>query len=407
MRAIFIHPHFPGQFGHLAQFLDNDPKNMVFFITKKIAPEWNISGIKKIILPDTSGPSTRFTFNQAAANGRAVANILTALKNQNGKPDLICGHSGCGMTLYVKDIFPKTPFLGYFEWYYNATWKDMSFRKQFSLDSATQIRSKSKNLPILNDLVACDIGLCPTHWQKSQFPKEFHSKLSVIHDGINTDFFIPAPDQKLKLKSLDLSHAREIITCMARREDPSRDFPRFIDSIPHILEKRPDVHIVIVEENQRYDSPNPSIKHTSRAKDAQEFNLNPHQVHFLDSLSLEDYLRVLQSSSVHVYLTFPFILSWSLLEAMSCECLVVASDTSPVKEVIHDGVNGILNDSSSPEKIARKVVTCLEYPSFMKTVKKNARKTILEKYRLDHLLSNQIDLMTQLIRASKGFRRFG
>ncbi|MBU0969370.1 MAG: glycosyltransferase, partial [Proteobacteria bacterium] len=256
---------------------------------------------------------------------------------------------------------------------------------------------------------ACDHGICPTHWQKAQFPAEFHKKLSVIHDGINTNFFIPAPDKKLVLPGLDLSQAKEVVTYTARGFEPYRGFPQFIESIPHILAKRPDVHIVIVGEDRVCYSSKLPDGQTYKRRMAQKIDLDPDRVHFVDPLPYGKYLEVLQTSTVHVYLTVPFVLSWSLLEAMACGCLVVASNTPPVKEVIQDGVNGVLTELFMPDKIAEKIVACLEYPSFMENIKKNARKTIIERYGLDKMLAGQIEIMKQMTEAAarKQPGRFG
>ncbi len=413
MRFVFIHPNFPAQFRHLVEFLGNDPKNEVIFITGNPRPEWKIPGVRKIIFKEepiseehlTSPPSLKLA--QILSKGQAVGKILLKLRKENFMPDLICGHSGWGSTMYIKDIFPETPFLGYFEWYYHGRNINLASNKKRQADIDTRVRARNRNLPILNDLAACNHGFCPTKWQKNQFPGEFHQKLSVIHDGINPNFFAPAPDLKLKLPGLDLSSIRELVTYTARGFEPYRGFPQFIESIPLILEKRPKAHIVIVGEDRVcYGSQLPKGQ-TYKTLMMERVKLDPNRVHFVNPLPYGHYLQVLQASNVHVYLTVPFVLSWSLLEAMSCECLVVASDTPPVKEVIQNGVNGILVNLFSPGEIAEKVVACLEYPSFMKTVKKNARKTILEKYRLDKMLSEQLHVIKQLTKAVHRKRLFG
>ena len=412
MRFILIHPNFPAQLRNVAEFLGKNPNNEVIFITANPRPEWEIPGVKKIIFdqgqtPDNLKSLPLINFANINTKAEAVVKVLVGLRKQKFIPDLIIGHSGWGTTLYIKDVFPESPFLGYFEWYYDARSMNTGFGSKIPPNLGTRMGLRNKSLPILSDLAACDHGICPTQWQKSQFPKEFHQKLSVIHDGINPKFFTPGTKQKLKLPDLDLTGAKELVTYTARGFEPYRGFPQFIQSIPHILEKRPDAHIVIVGEDRvcyGHKLPNGQTYKTQMIK---KVSLDPERVHFIDPLPYGLYLQVLQSSTVHVYLTVPFVLSWSMLEAMSCECLVVASDTPPVKEVIHDGVNGILTDFFSPEKIAEKVVACLEYPSFMETVKKNARKTILEKYSLDKMLSRQINIMMQLTEASKRKKIFG
>lgn len=431
----------------MAESLGKDGANKIIFITANPRPDWEIPGVKKIIYNvnqfqdklKTSSIKESSHINSSVKKilntnfaGIAVVNILVNLKKQGFKPDLICGHSGWGTTLYIKDVFPKTPFLGYFEWYYNADGLNTNFDLKAPPDLKNRITLRNRNLPILSDLSACDHGFCPTLWQKSQFPKEFHHKINVMHDGIDTDFFHPDNSKKLKLPGLDLSKVKELVTYTARGFEPYRGFPQFIESLPYLLKNRPDVHVAIVGSdrvcygkklpdgqtykqlmletvdlnpinlNHHYNGTDTSTSIDNSSIDYKSshnnnFNSNHNRVHFIDFLPYSQYLQLLQASSVHVYLTFPFVLSWSMLEAMSCECLVIGSNTPPVKEVIKDGVNGILVDFFSPKQIAEKITACLEYPSFMKSIKKKARKTVLQKYSLEKLLPKQLNLIKRLI----------
>lgn len=375
------------------------------FITANPREEWEIAGVKKIIFQeeeipkDIPSPPLK-SFTALHSKAAAVARVLLDLRKQQFIPDLIIGHSGWGSTFYIKDIFPEVPFLGCFEWYYDAGSPNAAFGRKNPVGHGTRMEIRNKSLSILSDLAACDHGICPTHWQKAQFPTEFHKKLSVIHDGINTNFFIPVPDKKLVLPGLDLSQAKELVTYTARGFEPYRGFPQFIESIPHILKNRPGAHIVIVGEDRVCYGPKLPDGQTYKKRMTEKIDLDPDRVHFVDPLPYGKYLEVLQASTVHVYLTVPFVLSWSLLEAMACGCLVVASNTQPVKEVIQDGVNGVLTEFFAPEKIAEKVVACLEYPSFMKNIKTNARKTIQERYGLDKMLANQVQIMKQMTEAA-------
>lgn len=401
MRFIFIHPNFPAQFRHLAEFLGKNPNNEVLFITANPHQKKQIPGVKKIFLevekiPDmlTSVPLAYFATIHSRAE--AVAKVLFALRKKGVMPDLIIGHSGWGCTLFIKDIFPEIPFIGCFEWYYDAKSPNTHFGRKTPPGFNIRMELRNKNLSILSDLTACDHGICPTHWQKEQFPQPFHNKLSVIHDGINTGFFKPGPKKKLTLPGLHLAGAKELVTYTARGFEPNRGFPQFIESIPHILEKRPDAHIVIVGEDRVFYGAKLPHGQTFKQLMTEKVALDPDRVHFVDILPYELYLQVLQTSRVHVYLTVPFVLSWSMLEAMSCECLVVASDTQPVREVIKDGFNGILADFFSPKTIAEKVVAGLANPASMETIRKNARRTIQERFSLDKKLSDQIQLMGKM-----------
>jgi len=405
MRFIFIHPNFPAQFRYMAEFLGKNPKNEVLFVTANPRKEWEIPGVKKILfeegppLEDPKNPAL-VNFSTLHARGQGVAKALLDLRKEKFMPDLIIGHSGWGSTLYIKDIFPEVPLLGYFEWYYDARSPNVRFGLKNPPSLGVRMESRERSLSILSDLAACDHGICPTQWQKAQFPREFHKKLSVVHDGINPDFFKPDPGRKLVLPDLDLSDAKEIVTYTARGLEPYRGFPQFIEAIPHLLKKRPEAHVVIVGQDRVCYGPKLADGDSWKKRMMKKVKLDEERVHFVEPLPYGKYLEVLQASTVHVYLTVPFVLSWSLLEALSCGCLVVASDTQPVKEVIQDGVNGILVNFFDSEKIAEKIAACLDYPSFMENIKTNARKTITQRYALDKMLQGQVGIMKQLTEAA-------
>lgn len=413
MRIVFIHLNFPAQFRHLAQYLGRNPENDVRFITADSRTKSEIPGVKKIVyrtpaLKDALPPTVikQFAANQQQAE--AVAGVLIALGRQQFIPDLIVGASGWGTTAYVKDVFPKTPFLGYFEWYYHGGSPNVGFAEKQRPELKQRMTLRNRSLSILSDLTACDHGICATQWQKIQFPGVFHSKLSVCHEGINTAFFKPDPKKKLTLPGLDLSGAKELVTYTAKGFEPYRGFPSFIQSIPFLLEKRPDAHVVLVGEDRVcYGRELPDGQGYKELM-TQKIDLDPARVHFLDPLSYDLYLSLLQASTVHVYLTVPFVLSWSMLEAMACGCLVAASDTPPVREVIQDGVNGVLVDFFSPREIAQKVAACLEYPSFMLPIRQKARQTILDRFDLDRMLKQQMGILAQMVsQQSNAPRRFG
>jgi len=405
MRFIFIHPNFPAQFRYMAEFLGKNPKNEVVFITANPREEWEIPGVKKILfeegspLDDPKNPAL-VNFSTLHGRGQGVAKALVDLRKDKFLPDLIIGHSGWGSTLYIKDVYPEVPLLGYFEWYYDARSPNARFGRKNPPSLGVRMESRERSLSILSDLAACDHGICPTHWQKAQFPKEFHKKLSVVHDGINPEFFKPDPEKKLILPDLDLSKAKELVTYTARGLEPYRGFPQFMESIPHLLEKRPDAHVVIVAQDRICYGPQLPDGDSWKKRMLEKVELDEKRVHFVDPLPYGKYLEVLQASTVHVYLTVPFVLSWSLLEALSCGCLVVASNTQPVQEVIQDGVNGVLVDFFDSQKIAEKVAACLDYPSFMENIQTNARKTITDRYALDKMLQGQVSIMKQMTEAA-------
>lgn len=405
MRFLFLHPNFPAQYRHIITALGSDPNNEVIFGTKNERPEWNIPGVKKILFTPSREPRPEThhyvrPLESAVLYGQAVYRVADQLKAQGFVPDIICGHSGWGPTLFVKDMFPNTPLFCYFEWFYNAIGSDADFDPADPLTPDDYPRIRIKNSPILIDLYSCDWGISPTYWQQSQFPKEFHNKISVLHDGVDTEYFRPNPGSKLVLPNLDLSEVDEIVTYVARGMEPYRGFPEFIESLAYIQERRPNCHVVVVgSERVCYGK---SLPNGESYKDymLKKVPLDLSRVHFVGPLPYGLYLKVIQASSAHIYLTRPFVLSWSMIEAMSTGCLIIGSDTEPVREVIRDGENGLLVDFFSPKQIADRVDQVLDHPNRMAEIRANARKTALENYSLAELIPRHIQLIKDIAKGN-------
>ena len=396
MRFLFLHSNFPAQYRHVALALTKDKNNQVVFGTKN--RDTNLPGIYKAIFEPSRNPHPAThhyvrPLESAVLHGQAVFKLIEKLKAQGFVPDVICGHSGWGPTLFIKDAFPDTPLICYFEWFYHARGSDADFDPAEPLNIDDMARIRIKNAPILIDLYSCDRGLSPTNWQRAQFPSEFHHKISVLHDGVDTEYFKPKLGAKLVLENLDLSHVDELVTYVARGMEPYRGFPQFIEAIAYLQEQRPNCHVVIVGDNRVCYGK--SLADGSSYKDLmlKKVPLDLSRVHFTGSLPYGQYLQVIQASSVHVYLTRPFVLSWSMLEAMSTGCLIVGSDTAPVTEIIKDGENGLLVDFFSPKKIADRIDEVLNHPTQMSEIRNQARNTIIERYALADLLPQHIQLI--------------
>ncbi|AFY51069.1 glycosyltransferase [Nostoc sp. PCC 7524] len=404
MRVLFLHPNFPAQYRHIALALAQDPKNQIVFATKN--QDVTLPGINKAIFAPSreAHPTTHHyvkPLENAVLHGQAVFKLTEQLKKQGFVPDIICGHSGWGPTLFVKDAFPNTPLICYFEWFYHALGSDADFDPTDPITVDDIARIRIKNAPILIDLYTCDWGLSPTGWQKAQFPKEFQQKISVLHDGVDTQYFKPNPGAKLVLPNLDLSGVDEIITYVGRGMEPYRGFPQFIEALAYVQERRPNCHAVIVGSDRVCYGK--SLPDGSSYKDLmlKKVPLDLSRVHFTGSLPYGQYLQVIQASSAHIYLTRPFVLSWSMIEAMATGCLVIGSDTAPVTEVIQDGENGLLVDFFSPQKIADRIDEVLDHPTRMANLRANARKTALERYDLAKLLPQHLQLIQDVANRSK------
>lgn len=399
MNILFLHRNFPGQFKHIVKDLAKDSNNKVVFITNNINIE--IDNVETIVydiklgINNISNEQLSF-YEEAFSHAQAAANVAIKLKNRGFVPDIIYGHSW-GETMFIKDVYPEVPFLCYFEWFYNSVGADFDFFDKNPTDEKKE-ELRCKNSNILVDLYSCDLGISPTNWQKSQFPKEFQSKIKVIHDGIDTDICRPGENAKFIIKdlNLELGSVDEVITYATRGMEPYRGFPNFMKAVEILLKKRPKARFIIAGEDEVFYGMKLNDNSYKRLM-LQEFDIDQSRVHFVGKLSFEDYINLLQISSVHVYLTVPFVLSWSLLEAMSVGCCVVASNTSPVVEVVKDNYNGMLFEFFNITQLVQKIEYALDNKEQTAKLRKNARKTIIDHYELSKLLIKQIETLNKMI----------
>ena len=346
MIVVFIHQNFPAQYVHLARYLAQRPQNRVFFITQ--AEHNQIPGVTKLVYKPERPPSPNChayttTFDVAVRTGIAVADACRRLLGQGVRPDIIIGHCGWGETLFVKNIFPDVPLLANFEFFYHPAGADVGFDPEFA-PAGTDDGSRLQIRNALNRLsfASSDWGHTATRWQRSLFPASMQSEISLVHEGIDTERIRPDENAWLRLAREDivLTRDHEVITYVARNLEPYRGFHIFMRALPEILRRRPRAHVVVVGgDGVSYGEPPPrggSYRQMMLAELGA--GLDHDRVHFLGHVPYDVYLNVLQVSSVHVYLSYPFVLSWSFIEALSCGCAVIGSSTPPVREVLKDGV---------------------------------------------------------------------
>lgn len=396
MRVLVLHNNFPAQYRHIVTYLGRHPDHQVVFGTQnvKTAIPGVIRGrIKPTREPhDNTHPYLR-SAESAVLAGQAAYRLGQALERRGFVPDIVCGHSGWGPTLYMKEKFPEAKLLCYFEWYYQSHGTDVEFLPNADLSDHNICRIRSTNIPILMDLAACDWGISPTRWQASRFPELFRHKISVLHDGVDVDFFAPEEGTKLTLPDLDLSDASEIVTYATRGMEPYRGFPQFMRAAALVQKRRPGCHIVVVGEDRVAYGRRLPKGQSYKQKMLDELDFDPKRLHFTGLLPYSQYRQVLRASSAHVYLTVPFVLSWSMLEAMATGCLVVTSGTEPVLEVVEDGKNAIVVDFFDHEALAERIEHVLRRPDAFRALRAAARRTIEARYALKDLLPRQIQLI--------------
>ncbi len=366
MRVLIIHQNFPGQFRHVAKAWSEQPGWQVVGIGRDTAPglpELEKSGRLTLIRykPHRSVHPEQHHYlrrmEDAVLHGQAVARVLLKLKHRGFTPDVILAHPGWGETLNAKDVFPNARLVHFCEWFYNAPpegvngldpnwqWADIGFDPEFPVTFDDRARIRAWNALHLLNLENCDAAISPTHWQKAQHPKAYLDKITVAHEGIDTENLGPDPTAAIKTPNGTVLKAGDpVITYVARNLEPYRGFHQFMRALPAIQREHKTAHTVIVGgDDVSYGRKPEGAKHW-REKMLREVGsqLEPTRTHFLGKVPYEGYKRVLQVSAIHAYLTYPFVLSWSMLEAMATGCLVVGSDTAPVREVLKDGLNGQL-----------------------------------------------------------------
>jgi glycosyltransferase involved in cell wall biosynthesis len=403
MRILLAHQNFPGQYLHLARQLAAQQGNEVVFLTQR--KDGVLPGVKKIIYAPKRKPSrqTHHYLREAEAgvlNGQEVARAAMSLKKSGFFPDVMIGHNGWGEIWYLKDIYPTTPLIGYFEFFYRAEGADIEFEPKVSEQLDTAPRLRTKNIGNLLGLEAADLGQCPTRWQQSLYPDRYHSMLRVVHEGIDTRVVKPSHSANLRLpiSNRELTAADEVLTYVARNLEPYRGFKILMQSLPSILSRRPKAEVIIVGgDDVSYGMRLPDGK-TYREEMLKELgdSLDLSRVHFLGRVPYATFLSVLQISRVHLYLTYPFVLSWSMLEAMSAGCLVVGSRTPPVEEVLRHRENGLLVDFFDTSAITDTLVDALSNPEAYRGLRERARRTIIEGYDLHTLaLPAQLKLVRE------------
>lgn len=368
LTVLFIHNSFPGQFKNIARWLVSEG-HRVFALSFFPPSEINVvPGVEVItyslIYPPSESPSSIFLdLNTKLLRAESAAVTMQKLKEKDFYPDLIYAHPGWGEALFAKTIFPDARFVVYGEWYYNQD--ELKFDPEFPPASHDFLRIQAKNSIMLHALNDADAVITPTEWQKSQFPSWAQEKISVVHDGIDYAGLNMGRAKVIRLDKETLSYGSPIVTYASRFLEPLRGFHVFMRSIPIILSERPDAHIFIIGSDAGLPyTPSYGIKNPNQRTWREEYSglISDYSsnVHFTGSLSYESFLALMKLSKCHVYLTYPFILSWSFLEVSGLGVPVIASDVPPVREFSKYLPNVTLVNFFDEKAIARNVLDILE-----------------------------------------------
>ena len=370
MRLLVSHTNFPAQFRRLVPAWVEQGHEVVFVARQN---EWHAPQPEGFQLlrytPHRGGGGAAIhpylrRFETAVLEGQAAYRAALRLREQGWQPDWIINHVGFGNGLYLGDAFPEARRIGLFEWYYNPTQSDVDFLPPHAVTPDQQLRLRTWNAQTLLELAACDQAVVPTHWQRQQFPHHLRDRFQVIHEGVDTALLRGLRSANLPRPACLPDHPElQVLTYVSRCFEEYRGFPQAIEAISRLQQRRPNLHVLLVgHDGTAYGQGRGDGRGWAEwARDT--LPLDPGRTHWLGSLQEEAYHQVLACSTVHLYLTVPFVLSWSLLEAMAAGCAIVASATPPVQEVLKHGSSGLLVDFFDVEAQVAAVLRLLEEPT--------------------------------------------
>jgi glycosyltransferase involved in cell wall biosynthesis len=385
MHILFYHQNYPAQFGHIARQLAARPGWRVSFVSKDGPTD--VPGVRRISYKPIGGATAKThyaarTFENFIAHSHGLVEALSREARLN--PDLVVGHAGFGSTTFLRDLF-ACPQINYFEYFYHVTGSDMDFRPGPLPERLDQFRARARNAGLLLDLDNCDAGYCPTEWQRSLLPKAYQPKLKTIFDGVDRAIWKPGPKRPRKAGKYTFPDDVKLVTYAARGFESIRGFDQFMAFSKCLLARRKDVRFVVVGSDKVHyggdekKTGNQSYKDWVLAQD--HYDLSKYA--FLGTVPAEVLARLFQISDLHVYFTVPFVLSWSLFDAMACGATILASDTAPVRELIRHGETGLLHDFFDPAGMANQADRVLGDPASFAPLAIAAEQLISQSYSLE------------------------
>ena len=399
MHVLFVHKNFPAQFGHIARHLVQHHGYQCSFVCE--LPPGTFDGIERLQYKIDGGATkdTHYcsrTFENATWHAHSIYETMKA--RPDIVPDLIVGHSGFGSTLFLADLY-ECPIVNYFEYYYHSKDSDLDFRTEFPSKELDRLRSRTRNAMILLDLQTCRAAYAPTCWQASLLPEQYQPKLEAIFDGIDTSIWHRRADLPRRIGDREIPADTRIVTYVSRGFESMRGFDIFMKVAKRICDARDDVIFVCVGTDRVcYGGDLNRIEEQSfREHVLAQDDYDQSRFLFTGRVPPLELVEILSLSDLHIYLTVPFVLSWSMMNALACGCTVLASDTAPVQEMIRHGENGLLAGFFDVDRFSELALEVLADPEAFRHLGRAGAEMIERDYSLDVSLPRMLDLYERAV----------
>ncbi len=403
MHVLFVHSNFPAQFGRMAAYLVEKKGFRCTYISEK--PPGSEFGIERVQYHVRGGATvaTHYCsrmFENAVWHTHAIYEALGA--RPDIKPDLIVGHAGFASTLFLRELY-DCPIINYFEYFCRPHGSEVDFRPDFPCTELIRLRARARNAMLLLDLDNCDAGYSPTRWQRDRFPETFHSKLRVIFDGMDTDIWRPVEGAARRLGPWTFPDDVRIVTYVSRGLESMRGFDIFMKIAKRLCDRRADVVFVVVGEDRICYSDDQAVTGEESFKNwvlsQDDYDLS--RILFTGRIPPRALVHLFSISDLHIYLTVPFVLSWSLMNALACGVTVLASDTAPVREMIEHGKNGLLVDFFDVDTLVQTAEAVLDDPQRFRHLGAAGMEMVRSQYNLDLCLSEMLKLYEEVLTSAR------
>jgi glycosyltransferase involved in cell wall biosynthesis len=411
MNIVFVHKEFPGHYGHLAHLLAERHGFECTFVYNRLPARYEQAGgdqvlglqsVKaagahgdpvhrgvRMVRYESRGASRETNpfaihFDISMWHNQAVHEALQA--RPEIRPDLVVGHAGFGTSLFLADLY-DCPLLSYCEYFYRTRDCDLDFRPEYPPSEFDILRHRTLNVTTLLNLDASAAGISPTRWQRSTFPAEYQPKIRTIFDGIDTALWFRREPLK-RIAGRSIPREAKVVTYVSYGLEPTRGFDVFMRVAKRISQARDDVIFVVVGADRTYYGQQqlrlgaPTFLEHVLAQDHYDLD----RFVFTGQILEDDLAKILSRSDLHVYLTVPFVLSWSLMDALACGCTILASDTAPVREMIRHGENGLLAGFDDVDSLAAQVLRVLADPEACRPLGQAGIRMIHEEFSVEIVL---------------------